>query len=445
MKLTISLKLLLGYLGMALLMILASTYAINRLQNLNGLADTIINQDFAVLEMAKQMGDTLLALENAEKKYLILKDPSIADIFWARDKELNGQLSILGHSASREVSAFTLQMLPLKKEYEDLFQKELALIAEKNEQEALQLSSGEGRRLMDALVSTVRALQKRAEKNIDSGMNAINVRSVEASRVTVFLTVISLVMGVILAIVITLNISSPLKKLERATGLVAEGQFDMKLSLDRDDEIGHLAGSFDRMTRRLKVLEALHLDASPLTRLPGNLAIEHEIEKRLAKREPFSLCHIDLDNFKPFADAHGYAWGSEVIKETAVILEEIKKDENDDGHFIGHIGGDDFVLIADPAAAQRMCRKLVARFEERIRTFYNEEDRQRGFINAKDRQGHLQNFPLITLTVSIVTDDGTVYRNPLEMAKMAAEVKEYGKTLPGSNCVTKEEMDAHGG
>lgn len=441
MKFTISRKLMLGYLGMALLMILASSYAIDRLQNLNQLANTIINQDFAVLETARQMTDILLDLENAEKKYLILKDPSLADIFWMRSRELGVKIDALGHSASREVAASAYRLLPQKKEYDGLFQQEMALVAEKNDNEAQRLSATDGKKMMDALLSSVRALQKRAEKNIDGGMNEINLRSVRASNLTLLLAAVGLIVGLILAIVITLNISSPLKKLEKATGLVAEGHFDTKLRIDREDEIGHLAKAFDMMTRRLKILEALHLDASPLTRLPGNLAIEQEIERRLSKRRPFSLCHADLDNFKPFADAYGYAWGSEVIKETALILEDVRREEGGEGDFIGHIGGDDFILIADPEGARKMCRQIVAQFEERIQAYYNEGDRARGFIRAKDRQGQMQTYPLITITVSIVTDDGTTYQNPLEMAKMAAEVKEFAKGIPGSNYVTKEDID----
>ena len=443
MKLTISRKLILGYLMMALVMMLVSAYAISRLQNLNQLANTIINQDFTVLETAKQMTDTLLALENAEKKYLILKDPSIADIFWARNQELNSQLAILGHNTSRDIAASAFRMIPLKKDYEGLFRREVALIGEKRDEEALKLSADEGKKLMDTLIASARAIQKQAEKNIDRGMKEINLRSIDASRMTIFLMAFSLIVGFVLAMVITWNISRPLKSLERATGLVSEGQFDIKLSIKRNDEIGLLAKAFDMMTRRLKILEALQLDASPLTRLPGNLAIEQEIERRLYQGKPFSLCHVDLDNFKPFADAYGYAWGSEVIKETALLLEDVKKAEGGNGYFVGHIGGDDFVLIAEPEGARRICRQVVNHFAERILKFYTEEDRQRGFLVGKDRQGHERTFPLITITISIVTDDGTRYKNPLDMAKMAAEVKEYGKTLPGNNCVTKEEMDQH--
>jgi len=441
MTFTISRKLLLSYLGMALIMILANLYAVNRLQDLNQRADRIIHQDVTVMETAKQAMDTLLAMENAEKKYLILKDESIAEIFWARSRDLNAQLSSLGHSPSREAAATAFQMIPRKKEYEGLFQQEKNLVAEQREEEALRLSSQEGRKLMDAMTGTVRSLQRRAERNIDRGMNEINSRSVAASRLTILLTLVSLVTGLILAVAITLNISRPLKKMEKATDLIAEGHFDTRLDIRRNDEIGYLAGAFDLMAQRLKVLEALRLDASPLTRLPGNLAIEQEIDGRLRLDRPFSLCHVDLDNFKPFADAYGYGWGSEVIKETALLLEDAVKVEGGEGDFLGHIGGDDFVLIAEPERARRVCDWVVRRFPGRMERFYSEDDRLRGFIVGRDRRGQRQQFPLITITISIVTDSGGVYKNPLDMSKMAAEVKEYGKTLPGCNAVTREEME----
>ena len=143
-----------------------------------------------------------------------------------------------------------------------------------------------------------------------------------------------------------------------------------------------------------------------MTGLPGNMAIEMEIQKRLSEKKLFSLCHIDLDNFKPFADKYGYAWGSEVIKEVAQILTENVHTADLDGDFVGHVGG--------------------------------EKDRQKGFVTGKDRQGKQQDFPLVTMTIAVVTDDGSKFQGPLDMAKKAAELKEYAKTLPGSNYVKQE-------
>ena len=182
---------------------------------------------------------------------------------------------------------------------------------------------------------------------------------------------------------------------------------------------------------------------APLTGLPGNIAIENRITEMLASGRLFSLCQVDLDNFKPFADKYGYAWGSEVLKEVADILKEYVAKKPQKEIFIGHIGGDDFVVIANPEQAKRICQQLVADFEKRIGRFYEAQDAQRGHIIGKDRQGVTQKFPLITISVAIVTDDGTRFKNPLDMAMTAAELKDYAKLLPGSNYVTQEDWEKH--
>lgn len=440
MILNIRRKLFLGYLAMALLTIVASTYAVGHLRSLNNLAEKMIHQDARLLDLEKKMMDALLAWEGVEKRYLILKDPSLADIFWTRSEDFQSQIEKLKAEALPEQVQTITALVTLAKQYAEIFVRETVLVDEDRLDEAAALSSHEGRRVMEKMGLTLRALQVQTEKNIDSRMKAINIKALEASHMTIALAVASLLIGMILAAAITFNISRRLRKLEVATGDVAEGNFDREIDIRGEDEICSLAAAFNTMTKRLKVLEAMNIDASPLTGLPGNLAIEQEIRRRLELKKPFSLCHLDLDNFKPFADHYGYAWGSEVIKEVAVILDEGKRIRGEAGDFIGHIGGDDFILITEPARAEGICGFIVTEFDERVQRFYSEEDRRRGFILAKDRQGRLQEFPLITITISIVSDDGSQYHNPLEMAKMAAEVKNYGKSLAGSKYVHREDM-----
>ncbi|HRV41872.1 MAG TPA: HAMP domain-containing protein [Syntrophales bacterium] len=440
MKWTIGRKMLASYLAMALLTMLASSYAIFRLNNLNSLAHRIINDDFTALETARKAGDTLLAMEGAEKRYLILKDEAIAQLFRSRSAELDGQLEQLS-TASPVLASLLRPVRDAKRRYDGLFAMEQEMIAQGRPEEAARASSEEGRKILEAMTSGVRAVQRKMERTIDARLGEINAETLRAARVTMALTAAALAVGVLLAVLITLDISVPLRRLEKATGLVAEGRFDETVTLERGDEIGSLGQSFNVMMKRLKELEALRLDASPLTGLPGNRAIEEEIDKRLASGRVFALCHVDLDNFKAFADNYGYAWGSEVIKEVAKIMTEAAAELGGEDMFIGHIGGDDFIIIGDPERGRAVGERLVREFDRRIPAFLNEEDRRRGCIVSRDRQGNERSFPLLSVTVSVVTGDGLTYANPLEMAKMAAEVKNYGKTLAGSNVVTKEEMD----
>jgi GGDEF domain-containing protein/CHASE3 domain sensor protein len=440
MKLTIYRKLLLVYLAMALLTVLASVYAIFSLRQLNDLAYRIINEDFTVVDQSKRLLDALIAQESAEKRFIILRDPTIEEIFRSRSREFKRLLSEMKTNRFPGIEVTVSSLAGLHERYEKLFSGEIALTLENRNEEAHLLSEGSTKTAIDEMALLIREVQRRAEKDIDARMNRIKEQGLQASRLTVALSVVSLVVGILLVLLVTYNISRPLRKLEKATAVIAEGKFDHDVRMDRDDEIGSLAHAFSVMARRLKVLEELNLDASPLTGLPGNLAIERELGLRLQSGKPVSLCHVDLDNFKPFADQYGYAWGSEVIKEVAQLLLAEMKEAGANEDFIGHIGGDDFVIISVPPRAEEICRRFVACFEEKIRKFYTEEDRNRGYFHGKDRKGIPQKFPLITVTIAIVTDDGTRFDNPLAMAEAAAQLKEYAKTLPGSNYVTEKDL-----
>jgi diguanylate cyclase (GGDEF)-like protein len=439
-KLTINRKLLLSYLSMALLTVLSSAYAVVSLQNLNKLAYDITNQDYVVLDNCKQMMDALLAQESTEKKALIFKDASFEKIFQTRSREFITGIENIKKYHLAGFSAKLAQLSSLQNQYNALFQRELALM-QANRTDALLISEREGKQFIDEMANHVRFMGKKAEQEIDSNIRLFKDESLKASRITIALSIVSLISGLTLAMLVTYNIARPLKKLEKATALIAEGRFHNDLNMNRQDAIGSLARSFIVMAERLKVLEASHRDASPLTGLPGNLAIEKHLEMRLAAKRPFSLCHLDLDNFKPFADNYGYAWGSEVIKEVGQIISQQARNVDGQDVFIGHIGGDDFVLITEPRPAEEMCQAILQEFDQRSLKFYAEEDREKGFLTGNDRSGIKRNFPLITMTIAIATDDGSRFQTPLEMAAMAANLKEYAKALPGSNYVKQEDVE----
>jgi diguanylate cyclase (GGDEF)-like protein len=439
-KLTISRKMLLSYLVMALLTVMASAYAVVSLHQLNNLAYGIINRDFFVIETSKKMMAALLAQESAERRFVILKDPAIAEIFREHNREFAQYLQDLAGHPFPDYADRHAQIAALVQQYAAHFEQTMVLVGANRLQEAVALSEGDGKIIIENLASQARTMQHKAEQSIDARMNLIRTQGANAAHMTIVLAVLSLAAGFSLALLITYNISMPLKQLEKATSEIAEGQFDHHPHIDRPDEIGRLANAFGVMTKRLKVLEALNLDASPLTGLPGNLAIERIIEERLSAPSAFSLCQIDLDHFKPYADKYGYAWASEIIKEVAkILLAERERAEMRD-IFVGHIGGDDFVLIADPDLSETLGRRLVDVFDEHIRPFYSAEDLQRGFIVGKDRKGNEQTFPLLSVSVAMVTGDGSRFKNAVEMAEVAAELKEYAKSLGGNNFVKERRL-----
>lgn len=441
MTLTISRKLLFGYLFMALLTVVGGVYALFSLQRLASGAYKITNHHYILMESSKKMIDILLGQEAAEKKYLILKDPALQEMFLQRSEEFQSELArVRGLKMDSKTKKAVANLDFLHRRTQDLFVQEAQLVQQGLLTDAQQISDTDGRAAIDEMAMTLRDIQKNMNSAINTEMNLIVDQASNAVNITMGLCLLSLILGISLALIITRNISKPLKQLEKATRLIAEGHLDHTIEARRDDEIGALATSFAHMTERLRELEALHLDASPLTGLPGNLAIENKIQELLAVGRLFSLCHIDLDNFKPFADKYGYAWGSEVIKEVANLLQSYIREALKPDIFLGHIGGDDYVILGDPECIEVICKKLVTDFERHIHGFYGEEDARNGYFVGKNRQGIVQKFPLITVTAAIVADDGSRFKNPLEMARVAAELKEYAKMLPGSNYVTEREM-----
>ena len=442
MKLTISRKLLLIYFFMALLTALSSTYAMVSLSRINHLVADLATRDFSLLDTSKEMIGLLLDMESAEKKFLILRDPSIEAIYWTRHTYLQRLLQNTRKKSHLDHHALLDRISVLNGQYADTFRREVALIADQRLDEAVLLSQNRGQILMKELTQATRALQKKAETDIQIRLARINDQGEKSSNMTIVLITFSLTAGFLLALLITYNISRPLIQLKRATGEIAEGRFDSPVDIVRADEIGSLAKAFRTMKERLKILESKLRDESPLTGLPGNRAIEEVIGKRFSEKKPFALCHVDLDHFKPFADKYGYAWGSEVIKEVADLIRKKQRSYGDPSDFVGHIGGDDYVIIAEPGRAESICRAVVDEFDGRIAKYYNQNDRENGFIVGKDRQGIMRKFPLISLSIAIVTNGGNRFQTPLDMAEKAAELKERVKTLKGNNLVKLEDMNS---
>ena len=180
---------------------------------------------------------------------------------------------------------------------------------------------------------------------------------------------------------------------------------------------------------------ARSLDANPLTKLPGNVSIIEEIQTRLDSGKPAAVCYIDLDNFKAFNDKYGFERGDEALKMTARILLIAMREVGTPGDFLGHIGGDDFVLITTPVKAEPLCQKIVTELSRTAASLYDEEDLRRGYIESKDRDGKARNFPLLTISIGIITNEQRTIKHVAEVAELGAELKHWAKNHGGNRWV----------
>ncbi|MDO8661629.1 MAG: response regulator [Candidatus Omnitrophota bacterium] len=183
------------------------------------------------------------------------------------------------------------------------------------------------------------------------------------------------------------------------------------------------------------------LEANPLTRLPGNVSILKELSKRIEEQSLFAIGYLDLDKFKSYNDKYGFEHGDEVIRETARLLIRATQENGNHDDFVGHIGGDDFVIITTLDKIDILCRKIIMDFENLVPSFYNEKDRKNGYILGKDRQGLEQKIPLISISIGIVTNEFRKITHVGQIGEIGAELKAYAKSLERSNYVKDRRVE----
>ena len=178
------------------------------------------------------------------------------------------------------------------------------------------------------------------------------------------------------------------------------------------------------------------LEANPLTRLPGNASIHKEIESRLASAAPFAVGYADLDRFKAFNDHYGFERGDQAIHFTAHILLSAVKRRGNPNDFLGHIGGDDFVIVTTPELVEEICAEVIQQFDSTIGQLYDEPDRNQGHIIHTDRQGNPIKIGFLTISIAIVTNTKYPLTHLGEIAQIGAELKAYAKRSDHSLYVT---------
>lgn len=181
---------------------------------------------------------------------------------------------------------------------------------------------------------------------------------------------------------------------------------------------------------QLEIDYAKHLN--PLSELPGNIIIEQQLQNCIESTKELIVLYLDIDNFKPYNDVYGFEKGDKVIIDLAKILEEVCPSEG----FIGHIGGDDFLLITDSARSKDICEEIIDQFNQAIEHYYYAYDYIKGYIVSKNRHGIEEQFPLLSISIAGLTnrDCQTIY----ELSENATKVKKQCKQLLGSNYLIQD-------
>jgi EAL domain-containing protein (putative c-di-GMP-specific phosphodiesterase class I)/GGDEF domain-containing protein len=188
-----------------------------------------------------------------------------------------------------------------------------------------------------------------------------------------------------------------------------------------------------KLITEMKVQQARH--ANPLTLLPGNVPIQQCLTRLLRQGREAVICYVDIDHFKPFNDLYGYAKGDEVLLCLAHCLGE-QVDTSCD--FVGHIGGDDFMLVMTSKDWSSRISELFDIFQQRCRSFYRTEHLAEGYFIAEGRQGGQQRYPLLSLSVGAVQlkPGSTAELDAASLAALASEAKRQAKQEAGFSLYT---------
>jgi diguanylate cyclase (GGDEF)-like protein len=189
--------------------------------------------------------------------------------------------------------------------------------------------------------------------------------------------------------------------------------------------------------RRAKEMRA----QSPLTGLPGNVRIEEEIERRVAEQQIFAILYVDLDHFKSYNDHYGFMRGDQVIQFASRLLQDVAVDVAGTDAFVGHVGGDDFVVVCRSEHAVPVAERLVTRFDADIQVLYDDADRERGYIEVENRRGEPQRFPLVSISIGIATTERRRFEHYAEAVAIATEMKSFTKSHDGSSWAVDRRLD----
>lgn len=422
-------KIVAGYLTVALLSLVALTLALVSLKRQETVSRTLVQRDIRAVALFRDLRANLLAQERLERQFLILRAPDLLALREARYQTFRSdwqRLAALEIEESAPLQAQVAALQQLEAEIGARLRYDPPPRAERFLEETVVP-------LRTALGDDFERAAEERDRRINQALQELYQDSARAFHLTLALLLLGIVAGGGIAVRVVRSIRKSLRQLTEAVRQTAEERFDHSLGGMENDEFGRLAQEFVRMGLKLRDLKRRYLDANPLTHLPGNLAIDRELDRRIAGGEPFAHIYIDLDHFKAYGDRYGYQRGSEVIAITGEIIRAAVAAHGQQGDLIGHIGGDDYLVLTTPECAEPLARAIIADFEERKREFYSGEDFAAGSYSGIDRFGEPRTFPLMSMSIAIICSDNYLQPTRQLISEESAKMKEHLKHLPGSN------------
>ncbi|WP_020677536.1 diguanylate cyclase domain-containing protein [Geopsychrobacter electrodiphilus] len=429
-KFTVTRKVAFGYLVIIVFSLLAIGYALISLHDHNLRTEQLVGGQFRAFTLLRDIRQNLLGQENLEKQLLILRDPQLLGLLELRISGLETTITDVNTSALPDYFA----TLPTKVEnYLSQTRQLMQVFAAKDWKKAAKVSATTTAPLRSQLLDQLADLRIQHQTVLDNDLHDLSLQSSKAYRLTLIITLVGILLSAPVALTVIISIHRSVKALTKATRDIAAGSFETQIDIRGNDEFSQLAQDFSGMARKLMEFEQLNLDANPLTRLPGNLAIDRELKHRIAQNLPFAHLYIDLDNFKAYGDHYGYHVGSDAINMVGNLLREVVDLEGGEGDLVGHIGGDDYVVLTAPDRGEALAKAIISKFDSCVPELYTKKDLEAGFILGTDRHGIKRSFPLLTISIAITLSENLDHPSLLEISNNCARMKGHLKQLQNSN------------
>lgn len=429
-SLTITRKVEIGYLVFILFAMLAVGYALFSLHEHNSRTEKLVDVQFRALTLLRDLRQNLLAHENLEGQLVILKDPKILELLERRIGDLD---TLLANMNSSPLPDYFASLPAMIEDYVSRARQLSGVFAEGKWKQAAASASSTTAPLRSQLLDSLNDLRPRHQDALNLELKQLSEQSGEAYRWTLIITFISIIVTAPVTLKVIGSIRRSVNALQQATQEIAAGNFETSIDIRSNDEFGQLARDFSSMARKLKDLESASLDANPLTRLPGNLVISRELQDRIEQQRPFAHLYLDLDNFKAYNDHYGYNAGSDVINRVGELLRRVVAEQGGEDDLVGHIGGDDYMILTSPECAENLAKAIITEFDNMVPEIYQPEDLEAGFIIGVDRYDVKRSFPLLTMSIAVTLSENLVNPTLSTISHNCASMKDHLKRLKGSN------------
>ena len=428
-KMTLVQKLILSFALSGVCLIAALVYSISGLGAMHKMEQEIANKDLKAATIIIRLRELVVAQERLTGRFSILKQPEYSVIHDRNTKEFCRELIRLREiNKGSSIAALEVAYASYVVLAEQLFSNETS-------------DKQNIKKMIDNVARLIDMISEDQRLDLSRKLAQSDIHEEKTVTWSLGIAFTGVVISFIIAAWMVYSFASSIGKLQHATHRIAAGDFEHDPGIEVGDEIGALSEDFRHMAMRLKDLEQISLDASPLTRLPGNIAIERVINRRLRDQATFAMCYLDLDNFKSYNDRYGYIKASEVLKDAGEVIYNAVKGLGDPDAFVGHIGGDDFVIIISAGMVEAACKSVIKEIDALVPAHYSEEDRCAGAIEGVDRYGVPRTFPLISISIAALVCRPGDYAHAAEIATAAASVKDHVKVSVGSNYVIVEKGD----